>query len=378
MRCSSPSPTNSASGSFAAIIATATLGANTYYLKNLEAWGVASALTDVAGREVDSAGHSMVSGWEWYWNWALIDNGWDGKYNDPTGADFKNSPSTIAQTKAIDSWLAQMPAQSWFDAYGFPVNVAKAQAKDWRNAVAGWTPTSGVGGIQPSGGGRINGSWPTGTANNESEGWEFELQGEPVKGLNLSINASKQFASQTSLGESLINTIETAYAKYQSPAGDLRLWWGGDSTVRQYFTSNIWSAYQFQLQTNGKLVAEMAPWRFNTVANYNFQTGALKGANVGLGFRWQKGVILGYHLNEDGDNLDINAPIWGDPEQHFDLWAGYNHKLTKKINWRIQANFRNVGEDVHLKRLSVQPDGSNGLMRIEEGMTWTLTNTFSF
>jgi len=122
----------------------------------------------------------------------------------------------------------------------------------------------------------------------------------------------------------------------------------------------------------------MATWRFNTVANYNFQTGALKGANVGLGFRWQKGVILGYHLNEDGDNLDINAPIWGDPEPLFNPRAGYNHKLTKKINWRIQANFRNVGEDVHLKRLSVQPDGSNGLMRIEEGMTWTLTNTFSF
>jgi len=30
----------------------------------------------------------------------------------------------------------------------------------------------------------------------------------------------------------------------------------------------------------------------------------------------------------------------------------------------------------HLKRLSVQPDGSNGLMRIEEGMTWTLTNAW--
>ena len=357
---------------------TATLGANTYYLRNLEAWGVASAMTDIAGREVDSAGHSMVSGWEWYWNWALVDNGWDGKYNDPTGADFINNPSTIAQTKAIDSWLAQMPAQSWFDAYGFAVDVAKAKAKDWRNAIAGWTPTAGVGGVQPSGGGRINGSWPTGTANNESKGWEFELQGEPVKGLNLSLNASKQYASQTGLGQSLVDTIESAYAKYQSPAGDLRLWWGGDSTVRQYFTSNIWSAYQFQLQTNGKLVAEMAPWRFNAVGTYSFQTGKLKGAYVGGGYRWQKGVILGYHLNELKDNLDVNSPIWGDPEQHFDMWAGYSYKLTKKINWRIQANLRNIGEDVHLRRLSVQPDGSNGLMRIEEGMTWQLTNTFSF
>jgi len=357
---------------------TTTLGNNTYYLRNLEAWGVASAMTDLAGREVDAAGHSMVSGWEWYWNWALVDNGWDGKYNDPTGADFKNSPSTIKQTAAINSWLAQMPAQSWFDAYGFAVNVAKAKAGDWRNAIAGWTPTAGVGGVQPSGGGRINGSWPTGTANNESKGWEFELIGEPIKGFNLSINASKQTASQTSLGQSLVDTIEAANVKYESVAGDLRLWWGGDNTLRQYFVSNIWSAYQFQLQTNGKLVAEMAPWRFNAVANYNFQSGKLKGANVGLGYRWSDGVILGYHLNEKKDNLDVNSPIWGDAEQHLDLWVGYSRKLTEKINWRIQANLRNVGEDVHLRRLSVQPDGSNGLLRIQEGMTWQLTNSFSF
>ena len=271
-----------------------------------------------------------------------------------------------------------MPPQAWFDAYGYAVNVAAAKAGDWRKAIAGWTPTAGVGGVQASGGGRINGSWPTGTANNESKGWEFELMGEPIKGLNLSLNASKQMASQTSLGQSLVNTIEAAYAKYQSPAGDLRLWWGGDSTVRQYFTSNIWAAYQFQLQTNGKLVPEMSPWRFNAVANYNFQRGILKGANVGLGYRWSQGVILGYRLNELKDNLDVNAPIWGEDEMHLDLWAGYNRRLTKKIDWRIQLNLRNVGEEVHLRRLSVQPDGSNGLMRIEEGLTWTLSNTFSF
>jgi hypothetical protein len=357
---------------------TTTLGNNTYYLRNLEAWGTASAMLDLAGREVDSAGHSLVSGWEWYWNWALVDGGWDGKYNDPKGADFINSPSTIKQTAAINSWLSQMQPQSWFDAYGFAVNVAKAKAGDWRNAISGWTPTAGVGGVQPSGGGRINGSWPTGTANNESKGLEFELMGQPIRGLNLSVNVSKQTASQTSLGESLVETIEAANVKYATAAGDLRLWWGGDNTLRQYFTQNIWAAYQFQLQTNGKLVAEMSPWSANAIANYNFQSGVLKGANVGIAYRWKQGVILGYGLNAKKDNLDIEKPIWGEDDHHVDAWVGYNRKLTKKIDWRIQLNLRNVGEDVHLRRVSVQPDGSNGLMRIMEGMTWQLSNTFSF
>jgi len=355
-----------------------TLGNNTYYLRNLEAWGTASAMIDLAGREVDSNGNSLVSGWEWYWNWALIDNGWDGKYNNPKGADFLNSPVTQHQTAVINSWLAQMPAQSWFDAYGFSVNVAKAKAGDWRNAIAGWTPFAGVGGVQPSGGGRIKGSWPTGTANNESKGLEFELSGQPIRGLNLSINASKQTASQTSLGANLVNTIETAYAKYTSDAGDLRLWWGGDSTVRQYFTQNIWSAYQFQLQTNGKLVAEMAPWRFNAVANYNFSTGLLKGVNAGFGYRWNQGVILGYALNAAKDNLDVNNPYWGKAEDHIDFWAGYSHRLNQKLDWRIQINLRNLGEKTHLRTISVEPDGSSALARIEEGMTWQLTNTISF
>jgi hypothetical protein len=349
-----------------------TLGNNTYYLRNLEAWGTGSALLDLAGR----AGQAV--GWEWYWNWALVDNNWDGVYNDPNGAAFQNADSTKKQTAAINSWLSQMLPQSWFDAYGFPVNVTKAKAGDFAGAIASWTPTSGIGGIQPSGGGRINGTWPTGTADNESKGWEFEVSGEPVKGLSLSANASKTMAAQTALGASLSSFIESSYKKYQSAAGDLRLWWGGDKTVRQYYTENIWAAYQFQLQTNGKMVGEMAPWRANGVANYYFGKGTLKGVNVGLAYRWQDGTILGYGLNDKKDNLDINRPYWGKSQDAWDVWAGYERKLSANLNWRVQLNIRSVGEKVRLTPYSVQPNGTPAGYRIQEGMTWQLTNTLSF
>mgnify|MGYP005852666619 CR=1 FL=1 len=362
-----------------------TLGSNTYYLYLLESWGTASALLDLAGREGGAVG------WEWYWNWAMVDGNsvpgagdfpaaWDSAYNDLTSPTFLNHPSTIAQNAAISSWLSQLPEQSWFDAYGMSVNREAAAAGDWRNAIAGWTPTSGVGGVQASGGGRINGSWPTGTVNNLSKGWEFEIVGSPTHNLNVSLNASKTHASQTALGASLVDYIEAANEKYQSPAGDLRLWWGGDATLRRYWNENIWSAYQFQLQTNGKLVPELAPWRANLIMNYSFDQGLLKGTNVGFGYRWQDKRVLGYALNDDpiSPNLDVNRPYWSSTEDWLDVWAGYQRQISEKLTWRLQINVRNVGKDPYLSKLSVQPNGQPAMYRINEGMTWQVSNTFSF
>jgi hypothetical protein len=114
------------------------------------------------------------------------------------------------------------------------------------------------------------------------------------------------------------------------------------------------------------------------VTNYAFDHGLLKGANVGLGYRWQQGVILGYGLRSDYSNLDINKPIWGKNTYAVDLWAGYERKLSKKFNWRIQLNIRNFDSKAHLEPLSVEPDGTPALLRIVEGQTWFLTNTLTF
>ncbi|MEQ9824173.1 MAG: hypothetical protein ABQ298_07300 [Puniceicoccaceae bacterium] len=48
------------------------------------------------------------------------------------------------------------------------------------------------------------------------------------------------------------------------------------------------------------------------------------------------------------------------------------------MDWRIQVNLRNVGEDVSLTPISANPDGSIAAQRITEGMTWAVTNTFRF
>jgi hypothetical protein len=269
-----------------------------------------------------------------------------------------------------------MQPQSFFDAYGYKVNVGAAKTGDYANAIPGYPWAQGAGYLSAPG--LINGVPPTGTVNNESKGIEFELVGKLTENWNVSVNASKQRAQQTSLGSQLVSFIIAQHAKMLSPAGDLRFYGGGDQSIRQYYNSYIWGPFLFQQNTNGKMVSEMSPWRFNAVTNYSFDHGPLNGVNAGLGYRWQQGMILGYGLLADGSNLDINKPYWGKSQASTDLWVGYGRKLSDKIAWRIQLNLRSVGQKARLIPISVEPDGTSAQYRIEEGQTWMVTNTFSF
>jgi outer membrane receptor for ferrienterochelin and colicin len=59
--------------------------------------------------------------------------------------------------------------------------------------------------------------------------------------------------------------------------------------------------------------------------------------------------------------------------------AEYEHKLTSKINWKIQLNVRNLFAKDEVIPISVQPDGETWAMcRIAPSREWFLTNTFSF
>ncbi|MFA5262882.1 MAG: TonB-dependent receptor plug domain-containing protein [Opitutaceae bacterium] len=351
-----------------------TLGAYSYYSHYLPAWGLGNVLQAIAGMN----GDPLVANSAFRWNYAAKDTPNVTALNNVTSAEFLNHPSTIAEKAAITAFLENMPPQSWWNAYGYGVNVAQAKARNYQTAITGWTVNMAITSIRPTGAGTINGVAPTGTVDNKSKGVEFEVVGQLMKNWNVSINASKTHASQTKLGAPLIEYMDTMQAFYGTAAGDIRLWSAGDQSIGKYFDQNVGAAYRFQAQTNGKLVPEMSPWRANLVTNYIVSDGLLRGFNVGLGHRWQQGQILGYALNSAQTNLDVNKPYWGKSQASTDLWIGYRRKLGPRIDWHIQLNARSVGQKASLIPLSVQPDGSIALYRIREGQTWTLTNTFSF
>jgi hypothetical protein len=135
---------------------------------------------------------------------------------------------------------------------------------------------------------------------------------------------------------------------------------------------------QFQQESIGFQVPELRPWRFGAITDYTFQEGSLKGFQLGGAYRWQDEQILGYGLKDDLSGLDVQKPLFGESDDHVDVWVGYQRKIHERVTWRIQLNLRNVGESADLTPVSVNPDGVIAAQRITEGMGWSVTNSFSF
>ena len=231
------------------------------------------------------------------------------------------------------------------------------------------------------------------TEDNVSKGLEFELYAHPVRGLRLTLNASKSEAVRTNVGDptwnTLVNQINTALNT--TGAGSLRANSNASSaTSLERWNANFWASWLSVKGQENSAVTELRAWRVNTIMNYDFSDGMLKGINVGAGIRWQDKVIIGYTPryflgNTETDpfkattvKYDLEKPYYGPAETNIDLWIGYTHKLTKKINYRVQVNVRNVGKGNSLIPITVQPDGTVAAWRIAPTQVWSLTNTLEF
>ncbi|MDI1249805.1 MAG: TonB-dependent receptor plug domain-containing protein [Lacunisphaera sp.] len=342
---------------------------NLYYAWALPYWGATHALAALDG----IADPQIRQGnWGWPWNGIAVDS--NGNPDNPriqtiVNDFFKNFPLT----------------QRFADEYGLGLNVSAMRAATTNAQRYAAVPTYGVNdqgasalGLQPAYGGRLKsfGAGPAASVDTTSKGVEFEIMAQPTKNWNVSVNFSKTTASRDSISPTIQTWIDT-YTKFLAgDAGLIRIW-GGD-TARKVWSDNILAPYAVLQAQLGSAAPEIAPWRFNAVTNYNFDSGMLKNVNAGLAYRWEDRRILGYEYDKVKDVLDISKPLHGPTEDHIDLWVGYHRKLTKKINWRVQMNLRNVAESTHLVPVNMQPDGSIALSRIQEGMSWQLTNTFSF
>lgn len=356
---------NAAAGSGAAD----PLGNNGYYMYLLPAWGAGDAAANGLGLAgLDGSGFSNNTG---------------------DAAEHARQAAAVAAWK---STIANYFPQSFFDAYGLGVNVAALQAGNFANVYNNPNAFPYPWVIANTGGGKINGQFPIISQDIQSKGFELEVNVRPLEHWDVMFNANKVDATQTALGTADSAFIEKEYEFFKGPAGTLPLWgyWGGagggTSTLYSYFMSNIWSAYQLQAAQTGSTQPELQRWSFKAITNYSFTTGRLKGINVGGGFRWSDKPILGYGISAFTDPtgasgwiMDVKKPLYGDTEEHVDLWVGYEHKLTPKINWKIQLNVKNVGERPKLIPVSLEPnDGSMAQGRISLGQILELTNRFSF
>ena len=275
--------------------------------------------------------------------------------------------------------------QAQFDAGSAAVYSAYADNAVFRSFIDTWgyadnlQTDQGYGADTPAG--------ISATADTISKGVEFELTARPTKNWNVSVNASKTHATQTNIGGSLKEWIEAVEGLAKGPAGDMRVWWAGDSTtMRTFWDQNVGSQYALLKLLEGSDVPELRPWRFTAVTGYNFDRGVLKGVNVGGAYRWEDSQVIGFPIKSQvnattGDTeyvYDVSKPYRGKTENHVDFWIGYGRKLTRKIDWRIQLNIRDVFAKKDLIPVSVEPDGTPAAYRIPELTSWQVTNTFTF
>lgn len=224
-----------------------------------------------------------------------------------------------------------------------------------------------------------------GTADLVSEGYEAEMTYQPVPQWRITMNVAKTTASRSNIGGYLKEYIENRNAVWGGQGGEIRQGpTNPNSAVGISWNNLLYNPFATQMLLEGSAAPEVRPWRVNLVSNYNFTKGKMRGFNIGAAYRWNDEVTIGYKsvvrdvAGIPTETFDISSPYKGPADDSLDLFLGYKRKLTKKINWRIQFNVRNALGDVELIPINVNPDGTPAAYRISEGLTWRLTNTFSF
>ncbi|WP_158277567.1 TonB-dependent receptor [Opitutus sp. ER46] len=343
---------------------------NLYYSWAIPYWGATHALAALDGI---SDPQLREGNWGWPWN---------GIATLPDGSPDKPRIQAI-----VNDYFKSFPlTQKFVDEYGLGMNVAAMHAATTNAQRYASVPTYGASGfgangglgLQPAYAGRLKsfGSGPVASVDTTSKGVEVEIAAQPLDNWNVSVNFSKTEAMRDAISPTIGLWIDQMTKFLAGDAGLIRLW-GGDP-LRKVWSDTILAPYAVLQAQIGSQVPEVAPWRFNAVTNYNFKTGVLKNVNVGVAYRWEDKRVLGYKYDAVKGTLDINQPYHGPTDDHVDLWVGYHRQLSDRINWRVQLNLRNVGEKAHLVPVNIQPDGSVALSRIQEGLTWQLSNTFSF
>jgi len=348
------------------------LGGNGWFIGAAPNWSLAMAASALqAFTYTDAQLPQGIKDNSWIYNWA----------RDPARATLMPQ---IADAFKND-FTALFPQEFW-DRYGSNVDVAAIKRGDWLNVlkdttvVLPWT----IKGF----GAEINGQTEIIDQDVKSEGYELEVTARPLKNWDVTFNASKVSATQVALGSAVTRLMEGMKRLYLDTAFGKTAMWGGytdQGAWTQAFTQNLWGPYNVQKSLTGADQPELRKWRFNGVTNYRFDRGFAKGLNVGGAVRWEDRPTLGYgiYLAEisPGQKLwlsDVKQPLYGKSETYFDLWVGYEHKLTSSINWRLQLNVRNVGENTKLIPITKQPNGDVAQARIQEGQTFLLTTKFGF
>jgi hypothetical protein len=357
------------------------LGGNGYVVPDNTVWGYgwATALQDgLAGRTPNTN----------YWNYGAASGYAVGS------AQYIATNAYSAQI--VNAWVNLPVPDNFFSSYNvtpaIKPSLAKASGQLDSAFLSGYNDAT----APNEGGGAQFGNHVT-TVNNLSKGVEIEGTAQLLRNWNVTLNYSHVDATHEAIDPAAQAFISQLTGFYNGPGGAVRMWCNACGvTVGQNWNESIVAPFTVELNDQGHEAPEVSPWRLNLISTYTVDRGPLKGVFFGGALRMEAGRILGYaydpnfvNVNSSDPNyaavslvthggLNVNEPFVGPTDTHVDAWVGYQKKIFKRVNWRIQLNMSNVGEKDSLVPAQYEPDGSIALERIQEGMGYRLENSFDF
>ncbi len=222
-----------------------------------------------------------------------------------------------------------------------------------------------------------------------SEGYEFELVANPNRNWRFSLSGAKSEATVSNIGQPWVRFIEqraslwAQHADLTGPAGE-------STTIGTRYLSIIQTLNQMK-QADGQRVESNRDWRINLVGRYTFTEGPLNGGFIGAGHRYRSPQVIGYRASLVDNEFPLpgspaqilvparDAPIKGSTLMETELFLGYSRNITRKVNWRVQLNIRNLFDDQDpVDQRANIAQGFTSVYSVPEPRSFILTNTFSF
>ncbi|MCC5835191.1 MAG: TonB-dependent receptor [Opitutales bacterium] len=228
----------------------------------------------------------------------------------------------------------------------------------------------------------------TGTQDFVSEGFELELNYNPVPNWNIIFS----FSDQKTTTDNTYPVIGPLYENVLKP-----LWVDSNFAANYFIDDNATEtlrdltirAMEIPISVakaqDGLVTSEQRRYRFSLSSSYRFLQDSpipafLGTFTVGGTLRWQDKVGAGFELQTRPDGSlgqDPNAVLYGPSQTFVDVFARSEYNLNSGNVLALQVNIRDLTDNSGLVPLFINPDGST-IWRMQEGRVITGSITYSW
>lgn len=193
-----------------------------------------------------------------------------------------------------------------------------------------------------------------------TEGYEFQLVGNPTANLRLMLTGSRNLTTVADRGARLFAYIARNLPEWQAKSA-LPVNSTLGPTVGA-LTSLVTTEAANDRLTIGIRQTRSSEWQFSGVGRYHFSPASfLRGFAVGSAFTWRDEPVIGYKVRPGTALFDVTQPYFGARTFNVDAWLEYGAPiLRRRVRWGAQLRVQNVLDDRNVAPWTAVDDGAGG------------------